>query len=127
MLWQLTDKWRWKLIGEYALIPLHGRATEGQPRLSPYAAQKFLAYWDWSSETSNPVASQPPASNARLVKQLRTYVRRNRVTAIVFEPFGGNPSLVKSVLERAFGPGTEYGRVELWLDVPREEEALRAP
>ena len=114
MLWQLVDKWRWKIVGGYALIPSPGGSSELPPALRPPGAQAFLAYWDVPRGFVNSVSRKQLPANSKLVTDLRVYVRRNDITAVIFEPAGRNAAFVLSRFERAFGRPRKIGGVEIW-------------
>jgi hypothetical protein len=114
MLWQADDNWRWKMVGGYALIAAPGGPTELPPRLGPRTAQNFLAALDEPGGNSPWVSPKPMASDSDLARDLRAYVRRNRITAVVFEPIGRDPGLVLSALEGALGLPRRVAGVALW-------------
>lgn len=114
MLWQAVDKWRWKIVGGYALIPTPSGSSELPPALQPPAVQEFLDYWDVPRGIVDSVSRKRLPANSKLVSDLRDYVRRNDITAVIFEPAGRDAAFVLSHFERAFGRPRKIGGVEIW-------------
>jgi len=113
MLWQETDLFRWKLIGGYADIPNSaGTVTALPPALSPIEVQEFLGYWTMDGGYLTPA---PPPVDARLVAEVRTYVRRHQVGTVILDPSWPRASAVLSLLERALGKPVFEGGVDLWF------------
>jgi hypothetical protein len=118
MLWQETDRYRWKLVGGYALIPnRHGLVTAKPPELPPFAVQHFLAWEDVGGQGL--AAKRPPALDRHLVAELRVYIRRYGIGTVILDPIGSGPSAVRALFERALGAPRRIGGVDCWFDAGR--------
>ena len=97
MLWQETVHWRWKLVGGYASAPnTTGGVTSWPPPLQPLAVQEFLVYW--TTATGGYLVKKPPPPDARLVSEMRVYVRRYRIGTVVVDSSWPDAETVISVL-----------------------------
>ncbi|MGA2529227.1 MAG: hypothetical protein ABSG36_08725 [Acidimicrobiales bacterium] len=114
MLWQETDLWRWRLIGGYATTPNStGGDTARPPALKPIAVQEFLIYW--TNGTGGYLVNTPPPADARLVAQMRLYIRLHAVGTVVVDRAWPQSGIVLSVMQRALGPPIFEGGVDLWF------------
>jgi hypothetical protein len=115
MLWQETNKLRWRLVGGYALIPnANGSVSPWPPSLQPVAVQEFLGY-----EAMGPggyLSKQPIPLTPGLVRELRTYIAHYDVQTVIFDPVGSTPAIVLSLFEKALGQPTTEGGIDLWLN-----------
>jgi len=114
MIWQVDDDWHWKLVGGYALIPAPHAPTEQPPQLRPLAVQSFLVLSDEKVGQPDSATPTPIPANPALARDLRAYVHRNGITAIIFEPVGRDPGLVLAAFEAAFGSPKKAGGVDFW-------------
>jgi hypothetical protein len=118
MLWQETDRYRWKLVGGYALIPnRRGLVSARPPELTPFAVQHFLAWEDVGGRGL--AAKRPPALDRHLVAELRVYIRRYGIGTVILDPIGSEPSAVRALFERALGAPRRLGGVDCWFDAGR--------
>ena len=118
MLWQETDRYRWKLVGGYALIPnRHGLVSARPPELTPFAVQHFLAWEDVGGRGL--AAKRPPALDRHLVAELRVYIRRYGIGTVILDPIGSGPSAVRALFEWALGAPRRLGGVDCWFDAGR--------
>jgi hypothetical protein len=118
MLWQETDRYRWKLVGGYALIPnRHGLVSAKPPELTPYAVQHFLAWEDVGG--LGLAAKRPPALDRHLVAELRVYILRYGIGTVILDPIGSGPAAVRALFERALGAPERLGGVDCWFDAGR--------
>jgi hypothetical protein len=115
MLWQEIDLWRWRLVGGYATTPnMTGGVTAWPPRLQPIAVQEFLAYW--TNGAGGYLVETPPAANALLVAQVRSYVRRYRIGTVALDRSWPRSAIVLEVFRRALGNPVSKDGVDLWLN-----------
>jgi hypothetical protein len=114
MLWQQTDRWRWKLTGGEATLPYaNNQTTAFPPVLQPVAVQEFLIYWSASGE--NYFLATPPPVTPQLVTQVRLYVRWHQIGSVIVDRSWPQAKIVVRVLERALGQPISRGGVDIWL------------
>ena len=91
-----------------------GGVTSWPPALQPIAVQEFLVYW--TTATGGYLVKKPPAPDARLVSEMRIYVRRYGIGTVVVDSSWPDAETVVSVLRRALGDPVSAGGVDLWLN-----------
>lgn len=116
LLWAASDDYRFRLIGGYFAWPApnDGGDPFPPPPLEPSTMRTLL-----DAAVSNTRSAAPPYDAATFAN-LRLYVRRWHVGAIVFQIGGGDPQLALRYLQRAFGPPRSADGFDVWL-FPRRQ------
>ena len=118
MTWQAAADMRFKEVGTYAFIRgTDGRATTLPPLLDPSSVESFLIY----EEVTPGTYPRPEISQLQLVDDVRSFVTKWRISAIVVDitdPTLRNTAPVVDTLSRAFGEPRAIGGLKLWL-LPR--------
>jgi hypothetical protein len=111
MLWAATAGYRYRLIGGYDAVatPNDGGDPFPPPALQPLTMVQLL------DSAVNDTPKLAPRFDRATIAELRLYVRRWRVDAIVFQVGGGDPQLALKYLRAAFGPPRSTGGVDVWL------------
>jgi hypothetical protein len=118
-LWQAIARMRFRILGGYGIYTAPGGASDPYPAvLQPSDVETYL----WTNATDGPPYpdSVLPADNARLVADLRTFLKRYDVGAIVDTPYATYPQNIFDLFRNALGPPTAMsGSVAIWYRVPR--------
>ncbi len=113
LLWQAQGGYSFHLIGSYAAIrgPQGGPIGTSYP-LDPLGVEAFLTFaYDGTSFDGTSVPSE-----ASLVAEVRYFVTRYKVNAILVDPIGLHGPVVASVISKAIGPPHRLaGGFLLWL------------
>ena len=117
MLWQAAAKMRFRILGGYALFnDGAGSASDFPAVLAPTPVQRYL----WSQVTGGapyPTGSVPHFGPT-LVSELRTFLARHDVGAVLWTPVGAFPSRVLRLFVSALGrPSQVTGGVTAWYGV----------
>jgi hypothetical protein len=113
MLWQAEAGFSFRLSGVYAKVPQHdGRPASQAPLLHPYAVQEYL-----DAEESWPYLRYPrPSPNVALAAQVKDFVIRQHVDAVLVDLSASNAAKVANTLSAALGrPKLSSGGFELWV------------
>jgi hypothetical protein len=113
MLWQAEAGFPFRLSGVYGMVPQHdGRPAPRAPLLRPAAVQEYFAAQEDPTRSFYP----RPSPNVDMVAQVRDYVVRQRVDAVLVNLSATNAPRVRDVFSTAFGPPrlTSDG-FELWV------------
>lgn len=105
MLWQARDGFAFSLLGGYANIRSRSRSGAGQlfPLLTtPTYVQEFLVH----AESGRRVHFPLPGAVASPTAALCTFLARNHVTGVLYEPFGPGSSSVFRLFSAALGRPT---------------------
>ncbi len=125
MLWQAAAQMRFRILGGYGLFnDGTGAANDFPAVLGPTPVQRFL----WSQVTGGspyPTGSVPQFGSV-LVSQLRTFLARHHVGAVLWTPTGAFPSKVLQLFVAALGrPSQVTGGVTAWYGVQATLHRLR--
>jgi hypothetical protein len=122
MLWQAEAAFPFRLYGVYAMVPQRdGRPAPQAPLLHPEAVQEYLAAEEKSS-SSYP----PPSRNVDIVAQVREFVVRQHVDAVLVNLSATNAPRVANMLSAALGPPRlTSGGFGLWVTQTDVGEAAR--
>lgn len=117
MLWQAEAGLRYRLVGGYAIDPGPGRAGRVHaPLLSPPSVEEILAH---DADVYEGMYPAPPPLSPAVEAELRTFLARYRVDAVVWAPVGDDPHAALAYLEGGLGPPTAtVGEAAVWVDVP---------
>jgi hypothetical protein len=113
MLWQAEAGFTFRLSGVYASVPQHDGRPAGQaPLLHPYAVQEYL-----DVEESWPYLRYPePSPNADMVAQVKDFVVRQHVDAVLVNLSASNAAKVANTFSAALGlPKLTSGGFDLWV------------
>jgi hypothetical protein len=121
LLWQIDDRYRWKTIGGYGIVPNGSSSTIGIPPFqAPFPAYQFLVDWTvWASVPN--VLGPPPRIDPTLVAQFRRYLQRDHVSVVVLDPTAVGARHALDLFKSELGPPRQAGGVDLWtgLDAAR--------
>jgi hypothetical protein len=113
MLWQAEAGFPFRLSGVYAMVPQRDGRPAGQaPLLHPYAVQEYL-----DAEESGEFPSYPrPSPNADMVAQVKDFVVRQHVDAVLVNLSASNAAKVANTFSAALGlPKLTSGGFDLWV------------
>jgi hypothetical protein len=112
MLWQAEAGYPFRLSGVYAMVPRpDGRPTAQAPLVQPEAVQEYFA-----AEEAGVSNYPSPPRNVDMVAQLREFVARQRVDAVLVNLSATNAARVRNVFSIALGPPRlTSGGFELWV------------
>jgi hypothetical protein len=121
MLWQEDDRYRFTILGGYALEPQpNGSVSPWPPELAPLDVQEFLGWEEFAPSQGYLLPAAPPVTG-QLIRDFRVYAKRYAVGTVLFDPVGDDPRIVLDVLTRAFGPpSATEGGLDLWFHVDTE-------
>ena len=113
MLWQAEAGFPFRLSGVYAMVPQgDGRPAPRAPLLHPAAVQEYLA----AEETGSLVGYAEPSPNVDMVAQVREFVVRQHVDAVLVNLSTPNAARVGGTFSTALGPPRlTSGGFELWV------------
>ena len=113
MLWQAEAGFPFRLSGVYAMVPQRdGRPAPRAPLLQPAVVQEYFAAEEDGSRPSYPA----PSPNVDMVAQVREFVVRQHVDAVVLNLSATNAARVGDMLSTALGPPRlTSGYFELWV------------
>ena len=111
-MWQAGARFSFRLLGLYGLVPgFEGRATYLPPLLDPPAVQEYLVAADGLASGYYP--APPPLK--RVVSQIRVFVSRWNVKAVILSLDSPHGPPVANVFTAAFGqPTVTSGQFDLW-------------
>lgn len=130
MLWQAEGGLRYRLVGGYAIDPGPDRAGRVHaPLLSPPSVEEILAH---DADVYEGMYPAPPPLSPAVEADLRTFLGRYRVDAVIWTPVGDDPRAAFAYLEGGLGPpSARVGEAAVWVDVPailaRAGTALSVP
>lgn len=112
MLWQASDDFRFTLLGGYANIRTPDGSGQIFPLLSqPVYVQEFLSAAERAGRGHYP----KPGKVADPAAELCAFIRNNRVTAVVFQPFGAGARGVQALFASALGkPMGQAAGLSVW-------------
>jgi hypothetical protein len=113
MVWQAEAGFPFRLSGAYAMVPQNdGRPGVQAPLLQPEAVQEYFAAEETGSRSSYP----RPAPNVDMVAQVRDFVVRQHVDAVVVDVSSANAARVRHLFSAALGsPRLTSDGFELWV------------
>ncbi len=113
MLWQAEAGFSFRLSGVYAMVPQRdGRPAPQAPLLHPEAVQEYFDTEETRSKPSYP----RPSPNVDMVAQVREFVVRQHVDAVLVNLSATNAARVGDMLSTALGPPRLVsGDWELWV------------
>jgi hypothetical protein len=115
--WQAVAKMRFRMIGGYVLVAgANGDDTPFPQVLPPTPVQRFL----WAEATGGPAypVGPVPGVSDELACQLRSFLLRYRVDAVISTAFEADPQAIDALYSRAMGPPSYTGGgVTAWFDV----------
>jgi hypothetical protein len=113
MLWQAEAAFPFRLLGVYAMVPQRdGRPAAQAPLLRPDAVQEYFA-----AEETGSISSYPkPSPNVDMVAQVREFVVRYHVDAVLVNLSATNAARVEELFSSALGPPRlTNGGFDLWV------------
>lgn len=116
LLWQVTARARFRLLGGYFLVPGPTKAASFDafpPSLD--AVPATLAADDQGTTPAAVVPGATPASPS----DVRRFLRRYRVATVLADPIGARPRAALHLLAAALGPPTKIGGLKVWFGVQR--------
>ncbi len=118
---QAVSGMRFTLIGDYAWRPLARYGTDTPSPLEPASVEALFstAFYGFSSP-----AQQALLAKRDLTADLRLFLQRYHVDAVVVVPLGADPESVVRHVTAAIGPPTRTGGVTAWLHVQGRLAAL---
>ncbi|MGA8362220.1 MAG: hypothetical protein WB793_11415, partial [Candidatus Dormiibacterota bacterium] len=116
MVWQAEAGFPFRLSGVYAMVPQSdGRPAARASLLHPAAVQEYLGAEEGGSLFSYP----RPSPNVDMVAQVREFVVRQHVDAVVVDLSATNAARVAHTVSTALGtPRVTSGGFELWVTAP---------
>jgi hypothetical protein len=115
---------RFRVIGGYGWwpVPNSGQNINSAPALEPLSVQTLFDACFFGTAT--------PAQAALLAKSdmsrdLRSFMHKHQVGAVVVLPVGNYPSIVTSALTGAIGPPSHVGGATVWFHVQQRLETTR--
>ena len=113
MLWQADAGFSFRLSGVYAMVPQpDGRPAAQAPPLQPDAVQGYFA----AEETGSLSTYPRPSRNVDVVAQVRKFVIRQHVDAVLVNLSATNAARVGNMFSTALGPPQlRSGSFELWV------------
>ncbi len=113
MLWQAQAGFPFRLSGVYAMVPQRdGRPAAQAPLLQPDAVQEYFAAQETSSIPNYP----RPSANVDMVAQVREFVIRQHVDAVLVHLTTTNAARVRDLFSTALGPPRlRSGDFDLWV------------
>jgi hypothetical protein len=113
MVWQAEAGFHFRLSGVYAMVPQSDGPPAAQaPLLHPAAVQEYLAVEEVGAKSDYP----RPSPNVDMVAEVKDFVARQRVDAVVVSLSATNAARVRDVFTRALGPPRlTSGGFELWV------------
>ncbi|MDE3146734.1 MAG: hypothetical protein KGL23_04800, partial [Acidobacteriota bacterium] len=89
----------------------------GQPIADrPLPVSQFLTHWSAGT-------ARLPALNARLIEQMREYLRRNDVATVLVDPTANNAAHAITLFADAMGPPLREGDMDVWFHAPARAAA----
>jgi hypothetical protein len=121
---QAVSGMRFRVIGGYGWwpVPNSGQNINSAPALEPLSVQTLFDACFFGTAT--------PAQAALLAKSdmsrdLRSFMHKHQVGAVVVLPVGNYPSIVTSALTGAIGPPSHVGGATVWFHVQQRLETTR--
>ncbi|MDE3031549.1 MAG: hypothetical protein KGI65_08025 [Acidobacteriota bacterium] len=117
MIWQVSSDFRWKMVGGEAIVPTRRGHATGQPIADrPLPVSQFLTHWSAGT-------ARLPALNARLIDQMREYLRLNDVATVLVDPAANNAAHAITLFADAMGPPLREGDMDVWFHAPARADA----
>ena len=118
MLWQAVADMRFKQPGGFAYMRgKNGKPTLAPANLDPTIVQRFLVTEETTQTAGTAEVRPPPVTNA-LAADLRTYLARYHIRAVIEDPGFKGSADVSRLFSEALGPPQLSGGVEIWLQMP---------
>ena len=116
ILWQFESGFRWRMLGSYSAIPgfFPNSVIVGPWPQPPLDVVNFLRYWEGTALGTQQY-SPVQLVTASLVSDLRIYLRRYHVGAVVVDLASPHAATAVTLFRDALGRPTVEGGVAAWL------------
>jgi len=114
MLGQAVSGFPFTLIGAYGWTP---GTTERNPNPTPLKPASVEAFFNASFYGTQTAQQAAIPSSSNLTSDLRLFMRKYGVDAVIVLPLGRHPEAVIRTVTAAIGPPSRSGRAEIWLHV----------